>query len=100
MHYVYKNLTMKKLLLATALVSATYTAHAQEVHYDVEPTHAFVHFDVTHFGTSTNRGRFDTVEGSIMLNRQAQKGTAEITVFPGSVNTGVEPYNDHLKNAD
>ncbi|MFA7668203.1 MAG: YceI family protein [Burkholderiaceae bacterium] len=91
---------MKELLLASALLAATYTANAQEAHYDVEPTHAFVHFDVLHSGTSTNRGRFDTVEGSIMLNRQAQKGTAEITVRPGSVNTGVEPYNDHLKNAD
>lgn len=91
---------MKKLLLASALLAAAHIANAQEVHYDVEPTHTFVHFDVLHSGTSTNRGRFDTVEGSIMLDRQAQKGSAEITVLPGSVSTGVDPYNDHLKNAD
>ena len=91
---------MKKLLLSAALLAVAHTANAQEVHYDVEPTHAFVHFDVLHSGTSTNRGRFDSVEGSIMIDRQAQNGSAEITLHPASVNTGVEPYNDHLKNAD
>lgn len=91
---------MKKLLLAAAAFAIAQTATAQEVFYDVEPTHAFVHFDVLHSGTSTNRGRFDTVEGTIMLDREAGKGRADIIVRPGSVNTGVEPYNDHLKNAD
>lgn len=91
---------MKKLLLAAAILTATNTAMAKEIHYDVEPTHTFVHFDVVHSRTSTNRGRFDTIEGSIMLDREAQKGTASILVRPASVNTGVEPYNDHLRNAD
>lgn len=91
---------MKKLLLTAALLTAAGTVNAQEVFYDVEPTHTFVHFDVLHSGTSTNRGRFDTVEGSVMIDRQAQKGQASITVRPGSVSTGVEPYNDHLRNAD
>lgn len=91
---------MKKLLLTTAMLASAGFVNAQEVHYDVEPTHAFVHFDVLHSGTSTNRGRFDTVEGSIMLDRQAQKGQASITVLPASVNTGVDPYNDHLRNPD
>ncbi len=91
---------MKKLLLTAALLSAAHVATAKEVHYDVEPTHTFVHFDVVHAGTSTNRGRFDTIEGSIMLDVEARKGTADITVHPASVNTGVEPYNDHLRNAD
>lgn len=91
---------MKKFLLSAALLAAVNAAGAQEVFYDVEPTHTFVHFDVLHSGTSTNRGRFDTVEGSIMIDRQAQKGEASIVVRPASVNTGVEPYNDHLRHAD
>jgi len=91
---------MKKLLFAVAALTTASLAQAQEVVYDVEPTHAFVHFDVLHAGTSTNRGRFDRVEGSITLNRQEKTGKASITVHPGSVNTGVEPYNDHLRNAD
>jgi len=91
---------MKKLLLTAALIATTSAVQAQEVFYDVEPTHTFVHFDVLHSGTSTNRGRFDAVEGHVMIDRQAQKGLASIAVRPASVNTGVEPYNDHLRNAD
>jgi len=91
---------MKKLLLAAAMLTVGATASAQEIFYDVEPTHTFVHFEVLHSGTSTNRGRFDTIEGNIMLDREARKGRASIVVHPASVNTGVEPYNDHLRNAD
>ena len=92
---------MKKMLLSAALFATAATAaHAQPVYYDVEPTHTFVHFDVLHSRTSTNRGRFDTVEGHVMIDREAKKGEASITVRPASVNTGVEPYNAHLRNAD
>src|SRR5690554_5990952 len=91
---------MKKIVLATAMLAITSVASAQEAIYDVEPTHTFVHFDALHSGTSTNRGRFDTVEGSITLDRENRKGSVSIVVHPGSVNTGIESYNDHLRNAD
>lgn len=91
---------MKKFVLAAAMLATVNLANAQEAIYDVEPTHTFVHFDALHAGTSTNRGRFDNIEGSIMLDRQNRKGKVDIVVHPGSVNTGVESYNDHLRNAD
>lgn len=91
---------MKKTLLAAAFLAASGLAAAQETVYDVEPTHTFVHFEVLHSQTSTNRGRFDTVEGTVMLDRQARKGKVDIVVHPASVNTGIDSYNDHLRNAD
>lgn len=91
---------MNKYVIAAALLTVASFANAQEAIYDVEPTHAFVHFDALHAQTSTNRGRFDTVEGSIMLDRQNQRGSVDIIVHPGSVNTGVDSYNDHLRNQD
>jgi len=91
---------MKKALLAAAILAASGLANAREAIYDVEPTHTFVHFEVLHAGTSTNRGRFDTVEGSVTLDREARKGKVDIVVHPASVNTGIESYNDHLRNAD
>lgn len=91
---------MKKVLLAATLLTAANMASAQEVFYDVEPTHTFVHFEALHSGTSTNRGRFDTVEGSIMLDRQGHRGKVDIVVRPGSVSTGIDSYNDHLRHAD
>ncbi|MBB5215541.1 YceI family protein [Parapusillimonas granuli] len=91
---------MKKALFAAAILAASGLAHAQEAIYDVEPTHAFVHFEVLHSGTSTNRGRFDTVEGTVTLDKAGRKGKVDVVVRPGSVNTGIESYNDHLRNAD
>ncbi|NYT59592.1 polyisoprenoid-binding protein [Alcaligenaceae bacterium] len=91
---------MKKILLGAAILAASGLAHAQEAVYVVEPTHTFVHFEVLHAGTSTNRGRFDTVEGEIALDPKAKTGKANIVVHPTSVNTGIQSYNDHLLNAD
>ncbi|MCC2597641.1 YceI family protein [Pusillimonas sp. MFBS29] len=91
---------MKKVALGAAILAASGLLHAQEAVYVVEPTHTFVHFEVLHAGTSTNRGRFDTVEGQIVLDPQAQTGKVDILVHPTSVNTGIQSYNEHLLNAD
>lgn len=87
-------------LAALAIATATGSAYAEPVRYDVEPTHAFVHFEAVHSGASTNRGRFDQVEGSITLDKAAQRGSVDITVMPGSVNTGIDSYNNHLRGSD
>ena len=91
---------MTKILLAVAILAVSNLAHAQETRYEVEPTHTFVHFEALHAGTSTNRGRFDNVEGTIVLDREGRAGKADIVVLPGSVNTGIDSYNAHLRNAD
>ena len=44
-------------------------------------------FEAKHFGTSTNRGRFDKTSGSITLDTAAKTGRAEITVDMASINT-------------
>jgi len=41
---------------ATLLAGAT---AAQAADYAMDPTHTFVTFEIGHFGTTTNRGRFD-----------------------------------------
>lgn len=91
---------MYKTLFAMAILAAPNVAGAQETIYDVEPTHTFVHFEALHSGTSTNRGRFDTVEGLVKFDREGKKGKVDIVVRPDSVNTGIESYNKHLSNAD
>lgn len=91
---------VRSISVISACLGLAAFAQAQEAVYDVEPTHAFVHFEVLHSGTSTNRGRFDKVEGTIALDRAAGRGSVDVTIDPASVNTGVEPYNQHLMNDD
>ncbi|MFM2398411.1 MAG: hypothetical protein RL341_568 [Pseudomonadota bacterium] len=94
---------MKKAVLASlaafaGLFTASFGAAAQT--YSVEPTHTFVIWEAKHFGTSTSRGRFDKKEGSITIDRTAKTGKAEITIDMASINTGVAPFDKHLKSGD
>ena len=51
---------MRKAFLALAAVAtlASVATTAQAADYAIDPTHTFVTFEIDHFGTTTNRGRF------------------------------------------
>jgi len=83
--------------LATLLLAASGTALAESVNYAVEPMHTYVTFEVRHFGTSTNRGRFDKKEGSITLDRAAKTGRADITIDTASISSGLALFDSHLR---
>ena len=91
---------MTKTLLATALLATAGFAQAQSATYAIDPTHTFVNFEASHFGTSTLRGRFDRKEGTVQFDRAGKTGKAEITIDIGSVSTGVGPLDGHLKSKD
>jgi len=99
---------MKKMFTppaaATAAVCAALwaagAAHAQGATYAIDPTHTFVTFEVTHFGTSTNRGRFDKKSGSITFDRAGKSGKVDISIETGSINTGTVPFDKHLQSKD
>ena len=75
-------------------------AQAQSTTYWLDPGHTRVHWEVMHFGTSTSRGRFDDVRGSIELDATAGTGEVSIEVRTASVNTGVAAFDTHLKGRD
>jgi polyisoprenoid-binding protein YceI len=93
---------MRSILLpivaATALLAGAATAQAAS--YALDPAHTYVTFEIGHFGTSTNRGRFDKKEGKVELDRVAKSGKVEITVDTTSINTGFAAFNKHLQSAD
>lgn len=59
----------------------------------LDPAHTHVHWEVRHFGTSTVRGRFDAIEGSVTLDREARLGSASMRIATGSVSTGFAPFD-------
>jgi polyisoprenoid-binding protein YceI len=91
---------MKKTLIAALTLAAASLAQAQSASYAIDPTHTFVTYEISHFGTSTNRGRFDKKEGTVTLDKAAKTGKVEITFDIASVNTGVGPMDAHLKGDD
>jgi polyisoprenoid-binding protein YceI len=93
---------MKKIvaLAALATVAAAAVLPAQAATYAIDPTHTFVTFEFPHFGTSTNRGRFDKKEGSVEFDRAARTGRVELTLEPGSINTGTAALDKHMRGDD
>jgi polyisoprenoid-binding protein YceI len=92
---------MKKFALAlSAALLAAGAAHAQSATYTVEPTHTFVTWEVRHLGISTSRGRFDKKEGTITIDPAAKTGKVEVSIDMASINTGVAPFDGHLKSKD
>jgi polyisoprenoid-binding protein YceI len=91
---------MYKTLIAAALAATTLvgTAHAEGATYSIDPTHTFVTFEVTHFGTSTNRGRFDKKEGTVQLDKAAKTGKVDLTLETGSIDTGTVAFDKHLQS--
>jgi polyisoprenoid-binding protein YceI len=91
---------MKTVIAAAAALFAFGAAQAQTATYTIDPTHTFVTFEALHFGTSTNRGRFDKKEGTVEFDRAGKTGKVDITIDMASINTGVAPFDGHLRGKD
>ena len=87
-------------LLAVAAATALTAGAAQAAPYAIDPTHTFVTFEISHFGASTNRGRFDKKQGTVAFDRAAKTGKVDITIDTTSVNTGTPAFDKHLQSAD
>ena len=88
------------LILAAAATLSAGVAQAESVAYTIEPTHTFATFEISHFGASVNRGRFDKKEGTVQFDRAAKTGKVEITIDATSINTGTAAFDKHLQSPD
>ena len=91
---------IKKALLLASLFAVAGLAQAQSATYAIDPTHTYATFEMKHFGTSTNRGRFDKKEGTVQLDKAAKTGKVEITIDMNSIDTGFSKFDSHLKSAE
>ena len=93
---------MRKSLigLAAAATLLSGVAQAQTATYNLDPTHTFVTFEIGHFGTTTNRGRFDKKEGAVQLDKAGKAGKVEVTIDTTSINTGTPGFDKHLQSAE
>jgi len=80
---------------ASVLFATSAAAEPQNFVLDAAHTHA--HFELKHFGTSTIRGRFDVIDGSITLDRAARTGSASMSIPTASVSTGFAPFDGIIR---
>jgi polyisoprenoid-binding protein YceI len=62
-------------------------------HYVIDPLHTYSSFEYTHWGLTTQRGRFDRNSGFIDLNLDKKTGTVLLEIDAGSVSTGSDLFN-------
>ncbi len=86
------------LALSAGLMAAP--AAAQPAIYVLDPAHSSVHFELLHFGTSTIRGRFGPISGTVMLDRNVQRGEISIRLPTASVSTGIAVFDGRIRAAD
>jgi len=83
--------------LLLACVGGAAQAQAQAPNYAIDPTHTFVNYENGHYGTTTNRGRFSTMDGTLFFDRAGKQGKVEIIIDISSVNTGVDMLNRQIQ---
>ncbi|MFN0185672.1 MAG: YceI family protein [Aquabacterium sp.] len=94
---------MRKSLSVAALTLAGFApglVQAQAGTYAIDPTHTFVTFEVPHFATSTNRGRFDKKTGTVQFDRAGRSGKVDISFETVGINTGTPAFDRHLQSKD
>ena len=88
---------MKALLML--LMAFACPAHADPATYTLDAAHTQVHWEARHFGTSTHRGRFERVDGHIVLDRARGAGEVAISIATASVSSGVPALDGVLRGA-
>ena len=93
---------MKKisLLAIVAALGFAAAAQAETSTYAIEPSHTFATFEIGHFGTSTNRGRFNKTSGTVTVDKAAKTGTLDVTVDTSSLDTGTAAFTKHISSEE
>ena len=93
---------MRRLIVLTlilVLIPASTTLAADK--YTIDPAHCHIGFSVRHLVINNIRGRFTDYEGSIIYDEQdITQSSVEITIKAQSVNTDVQPRDEHLRTSE
>ncbi len=91
---------MKTRLLITILGATLAAPVIAADSYTIDPGHTHPSYEISHFGWSIQRGRFDKVSGKVVLDRAAKSGSVDVSIDVASVSTGVAKLDEHLKSED
>ena len=87
-------------ITAISFVIGAKSAAATEESYTLDPVHSQPIFEVRHMGYSLQRGSFTKLSGKVTLDREAKKGSVDVTIDATSIRT-IDPRLDtHVKSED
>jgi polyisoprenoid-binding protein YceI len=92
---------MSRFLTFALTALGASAALAAPVKYTIDPDHTFPSFTADHMGgLSTWRGKFNKTTGTIVLDREAQTGSVDVTIDAASLDFGHDKLNAHAKSPD
>jgi polyisoprenoid-binding protein YceI len=86
--------------VSLTLAGCALSVQAEPVRYHFDPTHTFAHFELSHFGTSTIRGRIGPLDGEVELDRSARRGRVQVEIDTSLASTGVSVLDARLREPD
>lgn len=91
---------MKRSFLAISILFISNMATAAPETYIIDGNHTMPRFSYNHFGYSTQLIKFDKTSGKIVLDKEATKGSVDLTIQTTSVSSGYALFNEHLQGED
>jgi len=91
-------MTKFSLPAVMAAIGFTAAAHAESATYAIDPSHTFASWEIAHFATSTNRGRFNKTSGTVTLDKAAKTGSLDVTIDTTSLDTGTAAFTKHISS--
>lgn len=92
---------MKRTSLILAFLFASVFAFAQTTTWEADPFHSKLGFTVVHLGIADVPGHFDEYSVTIQSSKDDfSDAQIELSVATNSVNTRVQPRDEHLRSAD
>lgn len=74
---------------------------AEPITFDVDSRHTYPSFSADHnSGFSIWRGKIQETSGTIVLDREAETGTVNVTMNMDTIDFGIEAMNDHARAPD
>lgn len=91
---------MKPTLIAFTIASTLSISAFAADSYSIDSRHTFPSFEISHFGFSNQRGRFNHTAGKITLDSAAKSGSIDVTIDVATIDTGLADLEKHLQGED
>ena len=79
--------------IAFALLAPLGAATAAPRTYELDPSHTYPSFEADHMGMSLWRGKFNHSTGTVVLDREAGKGSVDVEIDLDSIDYGQDQLN-------
>ncbi len=91
----------QRAMLGISCAVVTTAVSAEPVTYEIDPRHTYPSFEADHQGgVSVWRGKVERSSGTIVIDREENTGTLNVTMDMDTINFGLDAMTAHAKRDD